>query len=222
MVSFLLGQQSGYAKFLCFLRYWDNRDKANPWKIKNWPVREQLKVGDKNVIHDQLVLREKMIFAPLHIILRLMKQFFKALDKTGKFFQYILSAFPRLSSEKLKVGIFGGPQIRKLMKHPNFQHSMNEIESASWLSFVEIVKKFLRNCKSDSYKHTLDINIRIKVYFLHNHLDRFPENLSDVSDEQDQRFYQDIKVMEEKHWKKSYGSIGQKHDVRLLLVLETI
>ena len=42
MVNFLLGQQSGYTKFPCFLCYWDSRDKANYWKIKNWPVREQL------------------------------------------------------------------------------------------------------------------------------------------------------------------------------------
>ena len=51
MVNFLLGQQSGYTKFPCFLCYWDSRDKANHWKIKNWPVRE-LKLGNKTLIHD--------------------------------------------------------------------------------------------------------------------------------------------------------------------------
>ena len=55
-----------------------------------------------------------------------MKQFFKALDKTGKCFQYILSDFLGLRNEKLKAGIFNGPQIRKLIKDSNFQHSMNE------------------------------------------------------------------------------------------------
>ena len=39
----------------------------------------------------------------------------------------------------------------------------------------------------------------IKVHFLHSHLDRFPENLSDFSKEQGERFYQDIKVMEERY-----------------------
>ena len=29
MVTFLLGQQSAYAKFPCSLCYWDSRDKAN-------------------------------------------------------------------------------------------------------------------------------------------------------------------------------------------------
>ena len=67
MVSFLLGQQSGYTKFPCFLCYWDSRNKANHWKTTNWPVQEQLKVGDKNVIHDQLLPRDKIIFPPFHI-----------------------------------------------------------------------------------------------------------------------------------------------------------
>ena len=32
-------------------------------------------------------------------------------------------------------------------------------------------------------------NIRIKVYFLHNHLDKFPDNFSDVSVVQGERFF---------------------------------
>ena len=96
---------------------------------------------------------------------------------------------------------------------------------------MEVVKSFLENRKSDNYKHiaqklldnfqTLDINMRIKVHFLHSHLDRFPENTGDVSDEQDEWFHQDVKVMEEKHGKKSYRLMGQKHYARLLLVFET-
>ena len=73
---------------------------------KNRPVREQLKVGDKNVIYDQLLSHEKIIFSPLHIKLELMKQFVKAPDKNGKCFQYISSAFPGLSNERLRTGIF--------------------------------------------------------------------------------------------------------------------
>ena len=133
-----------------------------------------------------------------------MKQFVKALDKTGKCFQYILSTFPRLSNEKLKAGIFDGPQIRNLIKDPN---SMKEIELASWLSFVKVVQSFLGNRKAENYKdieqklldnfQALGINMSIKVHFLHSRLDRFPENLGDVSDKQGERFHQDIKVMEE-------------------------
>ena len=47
--------------------------------------------------------------------------------------------------------------------------------------------------------HKLGINMSIKVHFLFSHLDRFPENLGAVSDEQGERFHQDIKVMEAKY-----------------------
>ena len=138
-----------------------------------------------------------------------MKQFVKALDKTGQCFQYISSAFPGLNNEKLKAGIFDGLQIRKLIKDHNLQHSMNKIELASWLSFAEVVQSFLGNRKADNYKdivqklldnfQAFDINMSIKVHFLHSHLGRFSENLGDVSEEQDERFHQDIKVMEERY-----------------------
>ena len=36
----------------------------------------------------------------------------------------------------------------------------------------------------------------IKLHFLHSHLDDFPENLGAVSDEQGERFHQDLKVIE--------------------------
>ena len=38
-----------------------------------------------------------------------------------------------------------------------------------------------------------------KVHFLHSHLDRFLENLGDVSNKQDEKVHQDIKVMEEQY-----------------------
>ena len=39
--------------------------------------------------------------------------------------------------------------------------------------------------------------MNIKVYFLHSHLDKFPDNCSNMSDEQGERFNQDIKTTEE-------------------------
>ena len=39
----------------------------------------------------------------------------------------------------------------------------------------------------------------IKVHYLHSHLDNFPNNCDDYSDEQGERFHQDIKTMEERY-----------------------
>ena len=38
-------------------------------------------------------------------------------------------------------------------------------------------------------------NISIKLQFLYSYLDRFPENLGDLSEQQGERFYQDISEM---------------------------
>ena len=58
---------------------------------------------------------------------------------------------------------------------------------------MDIVQKLLDNFQ------TIRINMSIKVHFLHSHLDKFPENLDDVSDKQGERFHQQIKVMEEQY-----------------------
>ena len=111
MVNFLLGQQSDYKKYSCFLFYWDSRNKANHWTKKEWPVRDQLNVGEKNVIAEQLVPRDKIVFPLLQIKLGLMKHFVKALDKDNDCLQYICKSFTSLSNEKLKAGIVGRPRF---------------------------------------------------------------------------------------------------------------
>ena len=42
-------------------------------------------------------------------------------------------------------------------------------------------------------------NMSIKIYFLNSHLDRLSKNCSDVSNEQGERFHQDIKIIEERY-----------------------
>ena len=39
----------------------------------------------------------------------------------------------------------------------------------------------------------------IKVHFLHSHLHYFPENLGTLSEEQGERFHQDIKTMKKRN-----------------------
>ena len=39
----------------------------------------------------------------------------------------------------------------------------------------------------------------LKIHFLHSHLDFFPENLGDVSDEHGERFHQEIKTIEQRY-----------------------
>ena len=59
----------------------------------NWLLRTGLKHGDEIVTTNPLALRDKIIYLPLHIKLGLMKQFFKALNKEGKCFEYFFHIF---------------------------------------------------------------------------------------------------------------------------------
>ena len=83
---------------------------------------------------------------------------------------------------------------------------MNPIEARAWMAFTNVVKDFLGNKKADDYKELaaellssfqdLGCNMSIKVHYLKSYVDSFPQNLGSVSDEQGERFHQDIKVME--------------------------
>ena len=74
---------------------------------------------------------------------------------------------------------------------------------------MAVVRGFLGNTSAANYKdlvetlldsfHVLGCNMSIKVHFLMSHLNEFPANLGDVSDEHGERFHQDIKVMEERY-----------------------
>jgi hypothetical protein len=111
--------------------------------------------------------------------------------------------------KKIKAIVFDGPQIRQLIKDEHFIGTMSEHEKNAWLSFKDLIKNFLGNTRAnncteivvkllESYK-TLGCNMSIKLHFLHIHLANFPENLGDVSDLQGERFYRDLKVMEERY-----------------------
>ncbi|GFV15382.1 uncharacterized protein TNCV_4834091 [Trichonephila clavipes] len=89
VISMLLGQQSGYTKFPCFLCEWDSRDRKQHYVKQTWPIRKVLIPGVKNVERQSLVDPKKILFPPLHIKLGLMKQFVKALDKEGECFKYL-------------------------------------------------------------------------------------------------------------------------------------
>lgn len=207
--SMILGQQRGYTKNPCFMCMFDSRDqKENHWRHDYYDTRE-LVVGEHNVKRERLVEPENIILPPLHIILGIMKQFVKALPKDGDAFLYLKTVFPSLSDAKIREGVFAGPDIRKLMKCKEFISKMKPDEKKAWQSFRMVIENFLGNNKSTNYKFLvqdllknlkqLNIKMTYKIHFLHAHLDKFPVNLGDFSEEQGERFHQDIKVIETRY-----------------------
>ena len=86
---------------------------------------------------------------------------------------------------------------------------MNDLELCAWTSLIHMAKKLFGNHWTKIYKELVEkllknlqdvgANMNIKVHFLHSHLDRFPANCGDVSDEQGEWFHQDIKTMEKRN-----------------------
>ena len=122
----------------------------------------------------------------------------------GDCFQFICTTLSRLSYDKIKAGVFDGTQIKKLIKCKNFSSLVTEVEKRACNAFVAVVKGFLGNAKAANYKdlvetllnsfHALGCNMSIKVHFLKIHVNEFPANLGDMSDEHCEHFHQDIKV----------------------------
>ena len=215
MVNYLLGQQSGYTKYPCFLCYWDSRAKSQHWNKDDWPLRSSLTVGDKNIINQPLVAAKKIILPPLHIKLGLMKQYVKALDINGECFKYICHAFPGLSEEKKRAGIFNGPQIRQLLKDTDFVSSMTSVEARAWDAFSAVTRNFFGNKKAANFKEllqellssfeTMGCNMSIKLHYLKSHSDEFPKNLGEIAQRRTSvsNFIKTLKL-----WKNATKAVG--------------
>jgi hypothetical protein len=84
---------------------------------------------------------------------------------------------------------------------------MTEVEREAWIAFRSVVTKLLGNNKDPNYVtivadmlekfKVLGCLMSLKIHFLNSHLEFFPENLGALSEEQGERFHQDIKEMKE-------------------------
>ena len=138
-----------------------------------------------------------------------MKQFVKALDKEQDCFRYLQEKFPTIGDAKLKEGIFDGPQIPRLFEDDRFITTMDENVKAAWQSFKNVSQNFLENTKSEDYENIVNeflenyknigCSMSLKLRFPHFYLDYFPQNLGDYSNEQGERFHQDISEMESRY-----------------------
>jgi hypothetical protein len=86
---------------------------------------------------------------------------------------------------------------------------MTGLELQTWNGFKYVVGNFLGNHKSFDYREIIENMIQryqalgstmsVKMHFLHSHLDYFSENLGRFSEEQGERFHQDISEMERRY-----------------------
>ena len=122
ILTIILGQQTGFTKYPCFLCEWDSRSRDEHYVKKVWPARKNFIPGKLNIVNNNLVPIKKVLLPPLHIKLGLMKQFVVAMRKdNSEAFKYIFKKLPKLSEAKIKAGVFNGPQIRTLLKDKEFE-----------------------------------------------------------------------------------------------------
>lgn len=217
VIGMLMGMQAGFTKYCCFLCLWDSRATTEHYRKRDWALRSTYVPGTSSVQSVPLVDPQKILLPPLHIKLGLMKNFVKAMAKVNsQGFQYLSKKFPKVSAAKLKEGIFVGPQIREVLMDIEFERALSPLELKAWLAFKWICANFLGNNRSHAYKDgveklldaykEMDCRMSLKMHFLHSHLAFFPENLGAVSDEQGERFHQDITAMEVRYqgfWNES-------------------
>lgn len=191
---------SGFTKYCCFLCLWDSRPTNKHYTQKDWSTRNVYQPGSDNIKYPPLVDPKNIILNPLHI--KLLKNL--AMDNNGEGFGYLKNIFPQLSDAKLKEEVCTGPHIRKLMKGSTFVQKLNWKELKAWNCFIAVDKSFLCNKKAVNYKvlkqellqsyQDQGCRMSLKINFLRSHFDFFPDNLGAESDEQGERFCQDVKT----------------------------
>ena len=67
MICILLGQQSRFNKYPCFLCLWDSWARQEHWVLNIWPKRENFRVEEKNILYVPLVNPSNVLLCPLHI-----------------------------------------------------------------------------------------------------------------------------------------------------------
>ena len=147
--------------------------------------------------HQALGEWHKILLPPLHIKHSLMKNFVKAMDRTGSTFKYLAEKFLRLSEAKIKEGGFVGPQIRKHFTVNMFNNPLQGDDKKAWDAFRLVSTKFLGNIRAENYKELIEdmlslyrklgCNMPLKIHMIHSHLDFFPDNCDMFSDERGER-----------------------------------
>ena len=84
---------------------------------------------------------------------------------------------------------------------------MTYADSYAWQWFVLVSENFIGNRNADNWQELvadmsskfkdLDAERRIKIQYILSHLDGFPENIGDQSEERGKWLHHDLKIMEQ-------------------------
>lgn len=210
LVNILSGHMAASCKYPCiycefeprsddpYKKDWEKRSPYNP----STPASERHSATKK-----PLVPKEKILLPPLHIKIGLVTQLCKKLYKNNTTYQAeIPNIIKEVSTAKHKGGVYNGPQIRTLFsKSRQLKQILTADEYHAFNCLKIVCESFLGNYRHPNYKQfienlmesykNLDISVTIKMHSLISHLDKF-KDCGKFSDEQGERFHQDIMGIE--------------------------
>lgn len=95
------------------------------------------------------------------------------------------------------------------MASEKFLELLSTHEKQAWLSLKAVIDSFLGNKRAENYKEVISnmldsfkvmgCRMSLKVHMLHAHLDKFKNNMGEYSEEQGERFHQDIMNFEQRY-----------------------
>lgn len=229
VLNCVAGLNGSYCKFCCIFCLWNSRYKsANQEETliyhyhSNYESRSDYSINKTtSIVREPLINIDNIWLGPLHIKLGIFTQFSKSLAPKTKMVRgekvvvnngnqraiaFLSDLFKYKSEDKIKSGIFNGPEIRRLMKKRiEFSMNLTPKENACWQSFVELVENFFGNFRSSDYSIKINnlissfeqnnINVSPKLHYIIHHQDKFPSNCGLLGEEKGENFHQELKVL---------------------------
>ena len=102
-----------------------------------------------------------------------------------------------------------GSGVTRLINSTDFLELLSEAERTAWMCFVSVVHGFLGKHRAENFRELVNglveayrkmgFKMSLKGHVLHAHLDEFKNNMGVYSEEQDERFHQDVRSFEERY-----------------------
>lgn len=181
------------------------------WNKQLWLLRSETTPGQYNVAHSALEDVQKYL-SPLPIKLGLKK------NRWNQWLKYteglpIQEKFLSKWDQDERKNFCWSTNYTNIQRK-DFRTKLNFKERRAWKAFEKFCRNFIGKEKEENYseimhdlissRSAMGCNMSLKRYFLHSHLDVFPENLEAVSEGHGENFSQDISEIEKGvQWKWS-------------------
>ena len=213
LLNLLCGVGVCSTKNPCILCDWHGTNRGAKSHLnyhQNVTTRSHIQLGQVGVVNEPLINLEDVLLPPLHVKIGLIAQFLKSLDTEGPAFEFLRNLFGHKSEAKLKNGILNGPEIRRLLKNSSeFCKLLSANHKKAFQSFKSCCENFLGKYRSEDYEkickdlvknyEKAGCKMSYKLHILDQHLNFFPDDCSNYSDEMGERFHQEIKTMEKRY-----------------------